>query len=239
MPLPKIEYPVHEFYVKSLDRNVKFRPFLVKEEKILLIAKEGKDGEAIKQAIMQIIQNCVLEPLEVDKLPLFDIEMIFVKLRAKSVGESVKMVFNCQNEVDGAVCDTNTEYTLNLENVRYEIPEGHNPKVMITDKMGVKLKYPTLGSIPSADLEDPYQLMLDSLIDNIEFVFDGEQVYKIVDATEQEQVDFIESLSRESMEKIENFFKSSPKVVLEDNVKCKKCGFEHTLHEEDLLDFFT
>lgn len=239
MPLPKIEYPVHEFYVKSLDRVVKFRPFLVKEEKILLIAKEGKDGEAIRQAIMQIIQNCSLEEIDVGQLPLFDIEMIFLKLRAKSVGESIKMVFNCQNEVDGAVCDTNTEYTLNLDKVRYEIPEGHDAKVMLTDKMGVKLKYPTLGSIPTVDSDDQFELMLESLIENIEFVFDGEQVYKILDATEQEQVDFIESLNRESMEKIENFFKTSPKVVLEDNVKCKKCGYEHTLHEENLLDFFT
>lgn len=238
MPLPKIEYPVHEFYVKSLDRDVKFRPFLVKEEKILLMAKESKDPNEIKRAIVQIINNCAQEPIEVEQLPLFDIEMIFLKLRAKSVGESVRMVFNCQNEVDGTVCDSNTDYTLNLDKVRYEIPEGHDAKVMITDKMGVKLKYPTLNSVPE-DSENEFDLMLDSLVDNIEYVFDGEQVYKITDATEQEQVEFVESLNRDSMDKIESFFKSSPKVVLEDVVKCKKCGFEHTLHEENLLDFFT
>lgn len=237
MTLPKIEYPTFQFYVKSLDRMVKFRPFLVKEEKILLMAKEGKDAEAIRQAIEQIINNCAVEPLEVDKLPMFDIEMIFLKLRAKSVGESVKLVFNCKNEVDGQVCDTNTDYQLNLDKIEYEVPEGHNPKVMITDKLGIKLKYPTLANLPTKE-EDEYQLMLDSLIDNIECVFDGEQVYNISDATEQEQIDFIESLSRETMDKIVEFFNTAPKVVLTDKVNCKKCGFEHTLHAENLLDFF-
>jgi len=145
--LPKIEYPLYEIYIHSLGRKVKFRPFLVKEEKILLIAKEAKESEAAKLAICQIIQNCAAEPLDVETLPLFDVEMLFVKLRAKSVGESVKLVFNCKNEIAGedglitGICNTDTDYTLDLEKVKYEIPEGHDAKIMITDKIGVRLKY--------------------------------------------------------------------------------------------------
>jgi T4 bacteriophage base plate protein len=145
--LPKIEYPIYDFYVKSVDRRVKFRPFLVKEEKILLMAKESKDPEAIRLAIRQIIQNCLVDNIDVDKLPLFDVEMIFLKLRAKSVGETVKLVFNCKNEVDGVECNTDTDYTLDLEKVVYEIPEGHDPKIMLTDKLGIKLKYPDLNML--------------------------------------------------------------------------------------------
>jgi len=228
---------MYEIYVKSLDRKVKFRPFLVKEEKILLMAKDGKDAESIRQAVNQIITNCVLEPIDVEALPLFDIEMIFLKLRAKSVGESVKLTFNCKNEVNGEVCNTDTDYKLELDKIDYEVPEGHDAKVMINDKQGVKLKYPTLKSIPTEDKSE-FDLMLDSLIENIDYVFDGDQVYKITDVTEQEQIDFIESLNKETMDKIENFFLTSPKVVLKDTIACKKCGFEHQLHAESLLDFF-
>lgn len=238
MTLPKIEYPAYDIFIHSLDRSVKFRPFLVKEEKILLIAKEGEDEKSVKDAVIQIVNNCCLELLDVENLPLFDIEMIFLKLRAKSVGENVKLSFHCKNIVeDEKECGANTDYVLNLEKVKYDIPEGHSAKIMITDKLGVKLKYPTLNSVPN-NIQDEYDLMLESLINNIEYVFDEAQVYKLSEATEQEQIDFIESLNREALEKIEKFFGTSPKVILEDNVTCKKCGYEHKLHAENLLDFF-
>ena len=141
MALPKVEYPISEIYLKSLDRNVKFRPFLVREEKLFLIAKESKSPDDIKNAVLQIINNCCLEDnVDVTKIPVFDIEMAFIKLRAMSIGESVQLEFHCKNEVDGKECDTTTPYTLNLDKVKYIQPEGHDPKVMLTDKIGLKLK---------------------------------------------------------------------------------------------------
>jgi hypothetical protein len=237
MSLPKIEYPISLIDVHSLGRKVKFRPFLVKEEKILLIAKESKDPDEIKAAIMQIIQNCACEPLEVDKLPLFDIEMIFLKIRARSVGESVKLVFNCQNEVDDVVCNTDTDYVMDLNKVEFEIPEGHNNTVMINSTMGIRLKYPTLTSEFGAS-EDDLDVAINFIVDNIEYVFDGESVTKPTDLQPTELMEFIDSLTVETLEKIKGFFRTSPKVVLVDHVKCKKCGFEHTLHTEGLLSFF-
>lgn len=240
MTLPKIEYPLYEFYVKSLDRKIKFRPFLVKEEKILLIAKESKDSDAIRLAIKQIIQNCCAENISVDSLPLFDVEMIFLKLRAKSVGESVKLVFNCKNEVDGKACDTNTDYVLDLEKVKYEIPAGHDPKIMITDKLGMKLKYPNLSTeINLADDDNDFTALLAVILSNIEYIFDQESIYKIEDQTKEEVAEFLSNLRTEHLVMIKNFFETAPKVVLEDTVICKKCGYEHKLHAENLLDFFT
>lgn len=237
--LPKIEYPVYEIYVKSLDKNVKFRPFLVKEEKILLMAKESKDENAINLAINQIITNCAVEPIDVPSLPMFDIEMIFLKLRAKSVGENVKLAFNCKNVVDGITCDTNTDYSLNLDKVGYTIPEGHNSKIMINDTVGVVMRYPSLKTMPLISDMDEFEVMITNLVNCIDYVFNGESVYKIDDSTKEEQDAFIESFSADAMERIQTFFKTMPKVVLEDTVKCKKCGFEHKLHAEDLLSFFT
>jgi hypothetical protein len=244
MALPKVEYPIYEIYLKSLDKKIKFRPFLVKEEKILLIAKESQDADAIQLAVRQIIQNCAVEEFDVDSLPMFDVEMLFLKLRAKSMGESVKLAFKCENDIPDAEgdgthpCDVTTPYKLDLDKVDYEIPEGHDSKVMINDTLGVKLKYPTLKDAPIGSTDDEYELMLRSLMANIEWVFDGESVFKLVDATEKEQIEFIESLNREAMDKIESFFRSAPKVALKDSVTCKGCGFVHELYVENLLDFF-
>lgn len=245
MALPKIEYPIYEFYVKSLDRKVKFRPFLVKEEKILLMAKEAKDADSVRLAVKQIIQNCVVDDIDVDSLPMFDVEMIFLKLRAKSVGEAVKLVFNCKNKVGGqelsqdiGECNTNTDYVLDLEKVKYEIPEGHDPKVMITDTVGIRLKYPTLGT--HVDLEgDQFDLFVTTLLTNIDYIFDAESIHKVEDSTKEELTDFLINLKPEHLMRIREFFGSAPKVILEDTVTCKKCGFVHTLHAENLLDFFT
>jgi hypothetical protein len=243
--LPKIEYPLYEIYLHSQGRKLKFRPFLVKEEKILLMAKEAKDAESAKLAVCQIIQNCAAEPLEVEKLPLFDIEMLFVKLRAKSVGESVRLVFNCKNEIPGedgliaSVCNTDTDYTLDLEKVKYEIPEGHDPKIMITDKIGVRLRYLTMASDININEDgEAYDQMLALLLSSIDYIFDEDSVTKREDCTDAQLIEFIESVTPEFFEKVKAFFSTAPRVVLEDKVKCKRCGFEHTLHTENLLDFF-
>jgi hypothetical protein len=238
--LPKIEYPLYEFYVKSLDRNVKFRPFLVKEEKILLMAKEAKDAESVRLAVRQIIQNCVAENIDVDSLPLFDVEMIFLKLRAKSIGEQVKLVFNCNNEVsEDTPCDTNTDYVLDLEKVKYEIPEGHDPKITLSGTVGIRLKYPTLGTVSTlGTTEDDIDATFEELMNSIDYIFDAESVYKPEDASDEDLKDFIERLKPEHIERMKDFFRSAPKVVLEDIVTCKQCGFVHQLHTENLLDFF-
>lgn len=239
MTLPKIEHPISLIHVHSLNKDIKFRPFLVKEEKILLIAKESKNSDEIRIAIKQIIQNCVLEPLDVDKLPLFDVEMIFVKIRARSVGEAVQLEYNCQIEVDGVPCNTDTSYKLDLAKITLETQEGHSNIVKLTDKMGLKLKYPTLDvNQLVAEDENPYDRLLEMVVENIECIFDGESIHKPENYTSEELLDFMSGLTVEHMALIENFFRTEPTVVLNDTVKCSKCGFEHKIHTEGLLSFF-
>jgi T4 bacteriophage base plate protein len=237
--LPKIDHPVYPIYIKSLDRKVKFRPFLVKEEKVLLMAKESEEEAVITDAVTQIITNCALEPIDVATLPMFDIEMIFLMLRAKSVGEKVKLTFTCKNEVNGSECGAETAYQLNLEKIEYQIPEGHDAKVMLTDTIGIKLKYPTIAtSSKLLESEDEYVSFLAGLMANIEYVFDAESVYKVADSSVDELTEWLGDLSLTAIEQIKNFYSTSPKVVLEDKVTCKACGFEHTIRSENLLDFF-
>jgi len=244
MPLPKIEHPIVEIYVHSLNRKVKFRPFLVKEERVLMIAKESDDPNEIQTAVQQIVNNCLIdEGVDITTLPLFDVEMIFVKLRAASVGQTIQLSFHCKNEVDGVPCDTDTDYNLDLDKIKYEIPEGHKNIVMLTDKVGIKLKYPTLSS-STADIseedsdEEIYREVLGTLLDNIDHIFDEESIYKVSDLSKDELIEFIENLTVDKMNNIEAFFATSPRVLLEDKVVCKKCGFEHTLRYEGLASFF-
>lgn len=245
MALPKIEHPVINVYLKSLDREVKFRPFLVKEERLLLIAKESKDINEIRSAITHIIQNCCLEDdVSIENLPLFDVEMAFIKIRAKSVGESIKFEYVCRNEIPGEdgqeiACGGKTDYSVNLENVIFKTSEAHTDKVMITPEVGMKLKYPSLDmEITLDEDEDRYTQMLKILIENIDYIFDDVSVYKIDDLSRQDLLEYISNITVESLEKIKTFFKESPTVVLEDDIECRKCGYKHHMVVEDILSFF-
>jgi len=119
MPLPKLEHPIFEVYLKSLDKKIRYRPFLVKEEKLLLMAKESEDLKEITSAVKQIINNCCIDPIDVDSLPTFDVEMFFVHQRINSVGETAKMIYTCDNIVDDKVCEHKTEFDLQLKNIKY------------------------------------------------------------------------------------------------------------------------
>jgi hypothetical protein len=233
----KIDYPTLMIEVKSLGREVKFRPFLVKEEKILLIAKESGDPNEIRAATMQIITNCAQEPLEVEKLPLFDVEMIFLKIRAQSVGQTVKLVFNCQNEVDGVPCNTDTDYSVDLSKVKFTVPEGHSNKIMLSSTTGMMLKYPTLTN-SVVEAKDELDEILNLLTNNVLYIFDADSTTKPEDMSADQMNEFLDSLSIDHLELCKKFFDTAPRVVLADTVKCKKCGFEHKLETEGLLSFF-
>lgn len=240
MALPKIEHPINEVFLQSLGKKVKYRPFLVKEEKLLMIAKESEDKNDIKNAIMQVLQNCCLEEgLNVNDLPLFDIEMFFVHLRIKSVGESAKLSFTCENAVDEkTVCDHVTDYTLDLGKVKYDVPEDHSPIVKLTESVGIKLKYPTI-SVMDAEFDSEYAAIMKIMLDNVEYIYDENSVYKRDTISDEELVSFFEELNIDQIAAIRNFFMVTPRAVLDDLIKCEKCGFEHKIHVGDLNSFFT
>jgi hypothetical protein len=236
MALPILQQPIFEVYLKSLDKKVKFRPFLVKEEKILLMARESDDNDSTVDAIKQVLQNCLIENkdgsvLDIDSLPLFDVQMLFTHLRMKSIGETITLQYTCDKED----CGKENRYNLDLNKVKYEITPGHSNVIQLTDDVGVKLRYPTIASrlTDSEDLlEDSYKLILQHL----DSVFDAEQIY--TDYTKEELLQFIDSLSADQLDKILNFFATSPKVVLEDVATCKSCSQINKIYAEDLYSFF-
>ena len=239
MPLPKLEHPTHEVYLKSLDRTVKFRPFLVKEEKLLLMAKESDDLNDIVRAIKQIIRNCVLDDIDVDALPTFDVEMFFINLRVQSVGESAEMVYTCNNVVEGdAECGHKIDFMLDIRNVKYSETKGHSSIVRLSDTAGIKLNYPTL-SFTESELDENFEDGGYSFVSKyLDYVYDSEQIYKKEEISEEELKEFIDNLTIEQVKQVRNFFTTLPQVFLEQDVTCPKCSHVHHLSVEGLLNFF-
>lgn len=238
MPLPKLEHPIFEVYLKSLDKKIRYRPFLVKEEKLLLMAKESEDLKEVTSAVKQIINNCCIDPIDVDSLPTFDVEMFFVHLRINSVGETAQMVYTCDNVIEENACGHKTEFDLELKNIKYVDTEGHSNIIKLNESIGVKFNYPSI-SIPEAALENSndgagYEVILEYL----DYIYDQDQIYKKNEITKEELAAFFDQLSLDQVQNIKNFFLTSPRVALRQDVNCGKCGHLHNVNVEGILSFF-
>lgn len=236
--LPKIEHPVHEVFLKSLDKNVRFRPFLVKEEKLLLMAKESDSIEEITKCIRQIISNCCLDEIDVNELPTFDVEMFFLHLRTRSVGETAQMVYTCNNVVDDNTCGHQTEFDLDLKNVSYEETEGHSNIIKLNDSIGVCFKYPSLN-MPESALNEKFDGGgYEVIAEYLDYIYDSEQIYKKESISKEEMIEFFDNLSLIQVTAIKTFFLNAPRVVLKQKLECKKCHFVHDVSVEGILSFF-
>jgi hypothetical protein len=245
MALPKIDVPLFELMLPSTGQPVKYRPFLVKEQKILLLALEGDNVKETVQAMRQIVSNCVMsEEVDVEKLPTFDLEYIFLKLRAKSIGEVVELNMRHATGLNskGDECDATTVFKLNLMDVEVQKTIEHQDKFVLDEKtgLGIKFKYPT----PDLDLlentEDKSQLEIatEAMLNSIEFIFDNENVYKKEDYTKQELSEFIDSMTQDQFAMCGKFFETMPKLKHTIKWKCKGCGCEDELTLEGLTSFF-
>ena len=242
MALPKLNVPVYEAILPSTETVIKYRPFLVKEEKILLTAMESENEKTITDAVKQIIKNCVQGELDVERLPTFDIEFIFLRLRAKSVGEEVKIglkPWGCPQN-NGELCEFTTEVPINLEEVKVQKTENHSNKIMLTDDIGIILGYPNIESIKEmmkGELSET-EVGLKVIKNSVEMVFTQEETHERDSFTETELDDFFDSLNTLQMEKIREFFDTMP--VLKHTVKynCKTCGEEKETTVQGLNSFF-
>lgn len=251
MPLPKIDLPIFELKLVSIPEPIKFRPFLVKEEKLLLMALQAaNDGEILK-TIKQVVNNCLVDAVDIDKLPIFDIEYLFLNIRARSVGEKVETYFICRNVVgkqkneEGAEEDVQCMNMMPIEVNLLEIKPPINDlpsRIYLTKDIGIQLKYPTLTTFKPLEnlleVEDS-KTIFDMVYDCTEYVFDSEEVSYIKETPREEFHAFMESLTQEQFDKITYFFESLPTISHDAKHTCEKCGFNHNLHMEGLSDFFT
>ena len=234
MPLPKIAAPTYELTIPSTGKKIKYRPFLVKEEKILLMAQEGKDKNEIQRAVINILEECIKTPVTIEDLPLFDIEWLFIQLRSKSVGEVIDLKIK---HVENKECLHLNPVEVNLEELEMTKDPNHTNIINITDDIGVTMRYPSLKLVGDKNPEGLDSTAVFNLIcDCVLNVFDKDQVYN--DFTKEEIDKFVGDLDQKQLLKFMDFFKTMPKVEHTIKYKCEKCGqqVEHKLN--GLVDFF-
>jgi hypothetical protein len=239
MALPKIDTPIYELDLPLSKAHIRFRPFLVKEQKNLMMAMEANDKETIERNIRQVLTNCTLtEDIDIDTLPVTDIEYYFINLRARSVGEIVQNKYVCTNEVDDKQCGNKMEVKFNLLDIEVE-KSDISDEIDLDGKLSIKLKYPQYSIVKKLmNKESAVDVAFEVISESIEYIYDGSQFYYANESTPQELMEFIETLNSEQFAKLENFFDNLPKLKKSIQMKCSKCGFDHTIDMEGLESFF-
>jgi len=236
MALPKLSSPRFSVELPSNGRRISFRPFLVKEEKALLMAATSNDQNSMIDAVKDVLSSCVLDDdVNVGTLPFFDLEYLFLNLRAKSVGEVIKLEYRHSGGVNysGIECEAVTQVEINLERVKVAKNEKHTNKIKITDELGVVMRYPTISDIKLVnDGSDELKMIAKCIVS----VYDEETVYDPDNL--QDAVDFIDSLNTQQFAKIMEFIATMPKLKHTFDYKCKGCGQQDTVTLEGLSDFF-
>ena len=250
MKLPKIDLPIYDFELPSTGRKIKFRPFLVKEQKILLMALEEQKSEqaesndqTIIDAVKQIIKNCIVETnFNVNEMSSFDIEYFFLHLRARSISEKVNMSFRCKNTVEDKECNNLMQFEHDILNSTViEKNPNHNKTIFFTKDVGVVMKYPSFNAVEvliNKNKKNSVEAALDMIINSIDYFFDKDGVYPIKELDKKDILEYIENIPKSSFDKIDNFFNTMPVVKSNIEHKCSKCGFQHVIPLEGLTSFF-
>jgi len=236
MALPILTTPTYELEVPSTTAKIKYRPFLVKEEKILLIAMESNDNAEIIQAVKTIVSECTFNKLDLGKMPMFDVEYIFLQIRAKSVGEVSKLKVLCQDDMK-----TYANVSIDLNDIEVQVDDDHTNKIVLSDEMGVIMKYPTIDSFTENKIDDiNASNMLDVIAVCIAQIYDkkGEEVYDSKDSTRKELIEFVEQLNTKQFADVQKFFDTMPSLRHTITVKNPKTKKESEVTLTGLNDFF-
>ncbi len=238
MPLPKISTPTYELELPSTEQSVKYRPFLVKEEKLLVIALETEDVKQITNAIKTVIKNCILtKDIKVETLPTFDIEFLFLNIRGKSVGEELEINITCPDDNE-----TNVIVNINLDEIMIQKNDEHTNKIKIDKSIMMEMKYPSLEQFIKTNFdyknENVMEQSFDLIASRIDKIYTEEEVWSTSDVTKKELVDFLESMNSSQFKDIEKFFETMPKLSHKIKVINPKTEVETEVVLEGLASFF-
>ena len=236
MALPKLTTPTYELEIPSTDEKISYRPFLVKEEKILLMAMESGKNEDIVNAVKQIVSECTFNKLKLGTMPMFDVEYIFLNIRAKSIGEISKLKLLCPDDNK-----TYANVEVNLEEVQVQVSDDHTNKIELTDNMGMIMTYPTIDSFAESGIQ---QINANNMIDIIGscvlqiYEDNGEKVYEAKDQTKKELSEFIEQMNTSQFKQVQKFFDTMPRLKHTIKVKNPKTKKSSDITLSGLNDFF-
>lgn len=233
MALPKIAVPTYELEIPSSKEKLTYRPFLVKEEKLLLLALETEENNALVNALKTIIANCTYEKINVDDLALFDLEYIFLRIRAKSVGEVSELRLLCED--DG---ETYADVKVNLEEVEVEFQKDHTNMISLSDDISMIMNYPQIEMIGNPGGGSDTEYIFSMIKDSVSQIIEGETIHERADFTETELDEFIESLSSEHFRAVQGFFETMPRLRHEVKFKNPKTKKQNKITLEGMQSFF-
>ena len=236
MALPKLTTPTYELEIPSTDAKIKYRPFLVKEEKILMMAMESKKSSDIVQAVKEIVMECTFNKVNIDELPMFDVEYIFLQIRSKSGGEVSKLKLLCQDDKE-----TYVEVELKLNEVKVQVGDDHTNKIDLDNGMGMIMTYPTINSFSDSGIQDINAgNMLEVISSCILQIYeeDGKKTFDPKDQTKKELTEFIEQMNTKQFKKVQSFFDTMPKLKHTIKLKNPKTKKESEITLTGLNDFF-
>ena len=238
MPLPTIATPTYELELPSSGQTIKYRPFLVKEEKLLVLALESESTKEISNAIKAVLKNCIqTRGIKVETLPTFDIEYLFLNIRGKSVGEEIEV--NLIAPDDG---ETSVPVKINIDDIKVQTKEGHNKQIKLDDSLMMEMKYPSLEQFIKSNFDFSGESGMDQSFELIatciDKIYNEEEVWTTADCTKKEISDFLEQMNSVQFKQIEKFFETMPKLSHEITLTNPKTGVESTVVMEGLSSFF-
>ncbi len=240
MPLPKINTPIYELELPSTGKKIKYRPFLVKEEKILLMALESEDSKQISNGIVQILNDCIItRGVKVQNLATFDIEYLFLNVRSKSVGETVEVNITCPDDNE-----TTVEMEIEIDSIKVKKNKDHKNIIKLDDTYSMKLKYPSFDQFIDSNFEVGGEISdvnqsLNMITSCIDMVYDKEESWNASDCSKKELTDFVDQLNSKQFKQIESFFVTMPKLSHTISVKNPETGVESEVVLEGLASFFS
>lgn len=238
MVLPKIVTPQYSLEIPSIKKEIKYRPFLVKEEKILIIAMESEDPKQIAESVKEVINNCILtKGIKIDQLSTFDIEYLFLNIRGKSVGENVDILITCPD--DGT---TQVPMSINLDDIQVEFSKEHSRDIKLDDNLTLRMKYPSMQQFIKNNFTSENNISIDDTFDMIcvcvEQIYTEEESWSASDVSKKEMQEFLEQLTSNQFKQIEKFFETMPKLSHTITVKNPNTGVESEVVLEGLTSFF-
>ena len=238
MPLPKIATPTYSMVLPSLEKEINYRPFLVKEEKLLVLALESEDTKQITQAIKAVLKSCVqTKGIKVESLPTFDIEYLFLNIRGKSVGEHIEVMVTCPD--DGK---TQVPMSINIDEIKVHKDKGHSTDIKLDDQYTLRMKYPSLSEFIKTNFDNVNEMKVDDTFDLIaqciDQVYTDEESWSHQECTKKELNDFVESLNSNQFKMVENFFETMPKLSHTINVTNPNTKVDSEIKIEGLQSFF-
>jgi Ni,Fe-hydrogenase III small subunit len=240
MALPMLTSPTYTMVIPSTDTTVKYRPFLVKEEKALMIAQQSEDPAVMVETLKNVVKDCVLDKIDTSKLATFDLEYMFMQIRGKSVGETIDLILSCEEDHGEQNEKAKVPYTININEIQVIKNPEHTNKITLYGDVGVVMRYPTVQDLKKLQNLDDNDLdkIFDVVAVAIDYIYDGDQIYYAKDQKHEELLQFLGNLSSQQFIQIQKFFETMPKLTKQVEYDCPVCGKHHSKTLEGIQSFF-